>query len=169
MERHHETTSSGMYGYGEGRGAGGKFRKPPARKPHATPYDRPLSNQSRSDNESGGGWFSKPVGMARRLISGGATRILPYFFSKSPSTDVPATCYDQDHGVVSLLTPLSFISSEINGLGFHNRGLFGCVVYGILNLVPLLLFCTFGLYFVFGIVGLGIWYRVVMFNNEMGL
>ncbi|RVX11189.1 hypothetical protein CK203_013189 [Vitis vinifera] len=103
MQRQDETTSSGLYG-GE-RGAGGKFRKPPSRKPHATPYDRPPPNQSRSDNGrgGGGGWFSKPVNLAYRLISGGATRMLPYFFSKSPSTDVLPTSDDQDHGEVSLL------------------------------------------------------------------
>lgn len=97
MQRQDETTSSGLYG-GE-RGAGGKLRKPPSRKPHATPYDRPPPNQSRSDNGrgGGGGWFSKPVNLAYRLISGGATRMLPYFFSKSPSTDVLPTSDDQDY------------------------------------------------------------------------
>ena len=114
MGRQDETTSSGLYG-GE-RGAGGKFRKPSSRKPPATPYDRPRPNRLRSNDGrggggdgvgvivgGGGGWFSKPVALAYRLISGGATRILPYIFSKSTSTDVLPTSDDQDHGEVYFL------------------------------------------------------------------
>ncbi|KAK2966216.1 hypothetical protein RJ640_010033 [Escallonia rubra] len=71
--------------YGDGkRGAGGKFAKPPARKPPATPYDRPLVSQSAGGRD--GGWLSKLVDPARRLISSGATRMLPSIFSRSPST-----------------------------------------------------------------------------------
>lgn len=110
MATQDETTSYGLYG-GE-KGAGGKLRKPSSRKPHATPYDRPRPNQSRSDNGRGGGgggrWFSKPVDLAYRLISGGTTRILPYFFSKSSSADVVPTSDDQDHGEVFFLSESLF-------------------------------------------------------------
>ncbi|XP_059637930.1 nuclear pore complex protein NUP1 [Cornus florida] len=94
MEREQATpSSSGLYG-GE-RGAGGKFRKPPARKPPATPYDRPPANQSQTLAERrDGGWLSKLVDPACRLIAGGATKMFPSFFSKSPSTANPPQ--DQD-------------------------------------------------------------------------
>uniref|UniRef100_A0A5B7CA51 Putative nuclear pore complex protein NUP1 isoform X1 n=1 Tax=Davidia involucrata TaxID=16924 RepID=A0A5B7CA51_DAVIN len=42
------------------RGAGGKFRKPLARKLPATPYDRPPRNQSQTAAQwCDGGWLSK--------------------------------------------------------------------------------------------------------------
>ncbi|XP_076953967.1 nuclear pore complex protein NUP1-like [Bidens hawaiensis] len=59
----------------------GKFPKPP-RKRHSTPYDRPPPPTQSQDG--GGSWLSKlVVNPARRLIVGGATRILPSFFSQS--------------------------------------------------------------------------------------
>ncbi|CAM8902964.1 unnamed protein product [Rhodiola kirilowii] len=102
--------------YGEG-GAGGKLRRNPPRRQQSTPYARPLIQSSRSplnrteDSGDGraGGWLSKIVDPAYRLISGSATRILPSFFSKSssaaalPSSDQDddsngdAHCDDQDH------------------------------------------------------------------------
>ncbi|GAA0143077.1 hypothetical protein LIER_03842 [Lithospermum erythrorhizon] len=51
-----------------GGGAGGKLRKPPPRKPPSKPYDRPPPPKSQW-------WLSKLVG--------GATRILPSFFSNA--------------------------------------------------------------------------------------
>ncbi|KAK9055095.1 hypothetical protein SSX86_026175 [Deinandra increscens subsp. villosa] len=71
-------------------GSGRKFRKPPVstNRP-STPYDRPSLTTANNNNNSddGGGWLSKlVVNPARRLIVGGATRILPSFFSKSEST-----------------------------------------------------------------------------------
>lgn len=63
--------------YGE-RGAGGKFKKPPAWKPPATPYDRPPSNQHGRTS-----WLSKLVDPAYRIISGSANRILPSFISNA--------------------------------------------------------------------------------------
>ncbi|KAL2500717.1 Nuclear pore complex protein [Forsythia ovata] len=69
----------------EGRGAGGKFRKPPARKPPPTPYARPPP-QTPNNHNGGGGWLSKIVDPACRLITSGATRIFPTFFSKSASS-----------------------------------------------------------------------------------
>lgn len=82
MEREEATTSSGLYG---GRGAGGKFRKPLARKAPTTPYDRPPAvNHSRRDG--GGGWLSRF-----------ANRILPSFISNSfPYWDPPTVSEDQD-------------------------------------------------------------------------
>lgn len=62
----------------EERGAGGKLRKPPPRKPPASPYARPPSTASRR-------WISKLVDPACRLIAGGATRFLPSFFSTADS------------------------------------------------------------------------------------
>ncbi|KAM3360666.1 nuclear pore complex protein NUP1 isoform X1 [Capsicum galapagoense] len=66
------------------RGAGGKFKKPPARKPPATPYDRPpLNQQSRSS------WISKLVDPAYRIISGSANRILPSFITNTIACNPP--------------------------------------------------------------------------------
>ncbi|KAF6151202.1 hypothetical protein GIB67_037410 [Kingdonia uniflora] len=78
MERDEATTSSGFNNGGriERGGAGGKFRKPYTRKPPLTPYSRPPNPNHQSDSNS---WFST----ATRLISGGATKLLPYFFSPS--------------------------------------------------------------------------------------
>ncbi|GAB2216131.1 hypothetical protein Droror1_Dr00023899 [Drosera rotundifolia] len=59
-------------------GAGGKYRKPPARKPPSTPYDRPQSRR-----RTGGGWLSKIVDPAYQILAGGATRLLPSIFSGS--------------------------------------------------------------------------------------
>ncbi|PWA75012.1 hypothetical protein CTI12_AA247060 [Artemisia annua] len=74
-----------------GGGAGGKFRKPPRRRP-STPYARPsqtVSNTNTNPEEPhDGGWLSKlVVNPARRLIVGGAARIIPSFFSKSDEYD----------------------------------------------------------------------------------
>ncbi|KAE8689024.1 Dedicator of cytokinesis protein 6, putative isoform 2 [Hibiscus syriacus] len=63
------------------RGAGGKLRRQPPRRPPATPYARPQQNQSLR-----GRLHSKLVDPACRLIVGGATRILPSLF-KSFSID----------------------------------------------------------------------------------
>ncbi|XP_057968436.1 nuclear pore complex protein NUP1 [Malania oleifera] len=78
------TASSGLAA--AERGAGGKFRKPPARKPPSTPYDRPppAANQSQAAHRRDGGWLSKLVHPARRLISSGAARIVPSLFSRHP-------------------------------------------------------------------------------------
>ncbi|KAJ8562338.1 hypothetical protein K7X08_011629 [Anisodus acutangulus] len=78
--------------YGE-RGAGGKFKKPLARKPPATPYDRPppLNTPGRI------GWLSKLVDPAYRIISGSATRILPSFISNAiAGTPLPLEQIDGD-------------------------------------------------------------------------
>ncbi|CAH1432836.1 unnamed protein product [Lactuca virosa] len=93
--------SSSAPPYSGGRaGAGGKFRKPPiSRKRASTPYDRPSlttgNNKSDEPQDGGGSWLSKlVVNPARRLIVGGATRILPSFFSKSDSSS--ADEYEND-------------------------------------------------------------------------
>ncbi|CAH9083905.1 unnamed protein product [Cuscuta epithymum] len=79
---------AGIYNDGDQqRGAGGKFRKPPSRKPPASPYARPLAAPM---NKSGrGGWLAKLVDPAFRLISGSATRIMPSFFSNPSSNALP--------------------------------------------------------------------------------
>lgn len=72
-----------------GGGAGGKFRKAPSRKPASTPYDRPTVNKSTGDRPRG--WLSKLVTPAHDLISRGATKLMPSFFS-NPVDDT------SDHG-----------------------------------------------------------------------
>ncbi|KAJ4839232.1 hypothetical protein Tsubulata_007765 [Turnera subulata] len=75
----HETASLG--GKVESRGAGGKVRKPPSRRPPATPYARTQQNQNQPQRS--GRWLSRlVVDPAYRLISGGANLIFPSFFSK---------------------------------------------------------------------------------------
>ncbi|KAE9604467.1 hypothetical protein Lal_00031945 [Lupinus albus] len=70
------------------RGAGGKLRRPPPRKPPASPYARPPDTTRRR-------WISKLVDPAYRLIAGGATRILPSFFSTpAPAPALPVTSSD---------------------------------------------------------------------------
>lgn len=82
MERAEEGTSSTPYA---GGGVGGKVRKPTSRKPPPTPYARPVHDQSQRR------WLSKLVDPAYRLITGGATRLLPYLFSKPlPSNALPS-------------------------------------------------------------------------------
>ncbi|MCL7047236.1 hypothetical protein MKW94_005610 [Papaver nudicaule] len=71
-------TSKGSYG---GGGVGGKLRKTPLRKPQSTPYARPPQTQQVQARRHGGGWLSKLVDPASRIITGGATRILPSFIS----------------------------------------------------------------------------------------
>ncbi|KAG7021778.1 Nuclear pore complex protein NUP1 [Cucurbita argyrosperma subsp. argyrosperma] len=81
MERAEVRASSIPYG---GGGVGGKVRKPTSRKPPPTPYARPEQNQPQRR------WLSKLVDPAYRLITGGATRLLPYLFSRSlPSNALP--------------------------------------------------------------------------------
>ncbi|XP_026387703.1 nuclear pore complex protein NUP1-like isoform X1 [Papaver somniferum] len=72
MEKEEATTSKGFYG---GGGVGGKLRKPPLRKLQSTPYARPP--QQALARKNGGGWLSKIVDPATRIITGGVTRILP--------------------------------------------------------------------------------------------
>lgn len=74
-----------------GGGAGGKFRKPPARKPPSTPYDRPKVN--RLTGERPRGWLSKLVSPAHDLISRGAAKLIPAFLSNSVGNT-------SDHGEV---------------------------------------------------------------------
>ncbi|PNY10470.1 nucleoporin-like protein [Trifolium pratense] len=69
------------------RGAGGKLRKPPSRKPPASPYARPSSSSSSTTTNRR--WISKLVDPAYRIIAGGATRFLPSFFSTSDSASTP--------------------------------------------------------------------------------
>lgn len=82
MEKRDSQTTSFASLASEQRGAGGKLRKPPSRRPLATPYARPPQNQ-----EQRGRWLSKLVDPAFRLIAGGANLIFPSFFSKSPSVN----------------------------------------------------------------------------------
>ncbi|KAF5482185.1 hypothetical protein F2P56_002774 [Juglans regia] len=102
MESHGKTTSSSVLDgvRDEERGAGGKVRKPPSRKPPSTPYSRPPPSQGRDrsqsqDQDGGRRWLSKLVDPAYRLISSGATRILPLLFSKPPAVHaLPSTVHD---------------------------------------------------------------------------
>ncbi|MCD9558436.1 hypothetical protein HAX54_015810 [Datura stramonium] len=77
------------YGGRDGeRGAGGKFKKPPSRKPPGTPYDRPPLNQLGRTS-----WLSKLVDPAYRIISSSATRILPSFISNAIAGTPPPLEY----------------------------------------------------------------------------
>ncbi|XP_015867518.3 nuclear pore complex protein NUP1 [Ziziphus jujuba] len=83
-------TTPSLDGGREGRGAGGKLRKPSARKPPTTPYARPAN--SLVERGQPRRWLSKLVDPACRLIVTGANRFLPSFFSKSTySTALPET------------------------------------------------------------------------------
>ncbi|EOY31097.1 Dedicator of cytokinesis protein 6, putative isoform 3, partial [Theobroma cacao] len=64
------------------RGAGGKLRRQPPRRPPATPYTRPQQNQFLRSR-----LLSKLVDPACRLITSGATRIFPSLFSKPLTND----------------------------------------------------------------------------------
>lgn len=86
-----ETMSLGRKSIVEVRGAGGKLRKPPSRRPLATPYARPQDNQAQRRR-----WLSKLVDPAYKLISGGANLIFPSFFSKSESVDDDANREEDD-------------------------------------------------------------------------
>lgn len=66
------------------RGAGGKLRRQPPRRPPSTPYARPQQNQSLR-----GRFLSKLVDPACRLMAGGATKIFPSFFYKQLSLPPP--------------------------------------------------------------------------------
>nr|XP_023893689.1 nuclear pore complex protein NUP1 isoform X1 [Quercus suber]POF21385.1 nuclear pore complex protein nup1 [Quercus suber] len=85
---------------GEERGAGGKLRKPPSRKPPSTPYSRPPPPPSQAGAEAGGRrWISKLVDPAYQLISSGATLIFPSLFSKPDSIDALPAPTPQNHQV----------------------------------------------------------------------
>ncbi|KAL9224452.1 hypothetical protein vseg_000481 [Gypsophila vaccaria] len=72
------STRATAYGGGE-RSSYGKLRR--ERKPPSTPYDRPPPHLRRS------GWISRLVDPAKRLLSGGATLLLPSLFSPSPPAE----------------------------------------------------------------------------------
>ncbi|CAA7059057.1 unnamed protein product [Microthlaspi erraticum] len=62
------------------RGVGGKLKRQTARRHPSTPYSRPRENEVQRRP-----WISRIVDPAYRIISGGATRLLPYFFSNAAS------------------------------------------------------------------------------------
>ncbi|CAN8269488.1 unnamed protein product [Cochlearia groenlandica] len=72
--------------YGGGLGNGGKFRKPTARKSQKTPYDRPPTSVRNTGigggEDRGGGWLSKLVDPAQRLITYSAHRLFASVFRK---------------------------------------------------------------------------------------
>ncbi|KAG7581026.1 hypothetical protein ISN44_As08g007680 [Arabidopsis suecica] len=72
--------------YGGGLGTGGKFRKPTARRTQKTPYDRPPTSVRNSGigggDVRGGGWLSKLVDPAQRLITYSAHRLFASVFRK---------------------------------------------------------------------------------------
>ncbi|KAK8465909.1 hypothetical protein PHAVU_009G207200 [Phaseolus vulgaris] len=100
----------------EERGAGGKLRKPPQRKPLPSPYARPPETTSHR-------WISKLVDPALRLIAGGATRLLPSLFSPatppSPLFCPTSAAEDQDiretgdsHGDASRKSDIHLLASK---------------------------------------------------------
>uniref|UniRef100_A0A1J3G961 Nuclear pore complex protein NUP1 n=1 Tax=Noccaea caerulescens TaxID=107243 RepID=A0A1J3G961_NOCCA len=62
------------------RGVGGKLKRQSAKRHPSTPYSRPPQNEVQRRP-----WISRIVDPAYRIISGGATRLLPYFFSNAAS------------------------------------------------------------------------------------
>ncbi|XP_022960828.1 nuclear pore complex protein NUP1-like isoform X1 [Cucurbita moschata] len=108
MERAEGGTSSTPYG---GGGIGGKVRKPNSRKPLPSPYARPVHNQSHRR------WLSKLVDPAYRLITGGATRLLPYLFPKPlPSNALPSPG-DEDQDKVEAEVEDNVSGEEPQNLG----------------------------------------------------
>lgn len=89
-------------------GVGGKLKRQSARRHAATPYSRPPQNQVQRRP-----WISRIVDPAYRIISGGATRILPYFFSKAASAPALTAPDDQDQnqhqGISSILALSSLV------------------------------------------------------------
>ncbi|XP_043700715.1 nuclear pore complex protein NUP1 isoform X2 [Telopea speciosissima] len=85
----------------EERGTGGKFRKTPARKPSPSPYARPANQTTLHAQRIERGWLSKFVDPASRLLSGGATRLFPSFFSKTPAVVIASPTHSdaEDSGV----------------------------------------------------------------------
>lgn len=73
------------------RGVGGKLKRQSARRLSKTPYARPPENQVQRRP-----WISRIVDPAYRIISGGATRILPYFFSNPNSAPALTAPDDED-------------------------------------------------------------------------
>ncbi|CAN8300785.1 unnamed protein product [Cochlearia groenlandica] len=73
------------------RGVGGKLKRQTARRHSTTPYSRPPQNQVQRSP-----WISRIVDPAYRIISGGATRLLPYFFSKIASNPALTAPDEQD-------------------------------------------------------------------------
>ncbi|ESQ42041.1 hypothetical protein EUTSA_v10012771mg [Eutrema salsugineum] len=73
------------------RGIGGKLRRQTARRHPATPYSRPPQNQVQRRP-----WISRIVDPAYRIISGGATKLLPYFFSNPASAPALTPPEDQN-------------------------------------------------------------------------
>ncbi|KAL0716973.1 hypothetical protein Bca4012_066295 [Brassica carinata] len=72
--------------YGGGLGTGGKFRKPTARRSQRTPYERPPTTARGSGvggrEDRGGGWLSKLVDPAQRLITYSAHKLFASVFRK---------------------------------------------------------------------------------------
>ncbi|KAJ4954044.1 hypothetical protein NE237_030876 [Protea cynaroides] len=98
MEKDEAITLPGLYQ--EERGAGGKFRKPPPRKRPTTPYARPANQNTYTFQKREGGWLSKLLDPASRLLSGGATRFFPSLFSRTPAVIAsPTPSETEDSGV----------------------------------------------------------------------
>ncbi|CAF1703943.1 unnamed protein product [Brassica napus] len=74
--------------YGGGLGTGGKFRKPAARRSQKTPYERPPTSVRGAgvgggrEDRGGGGWLSKLVDPAQRLITYSAHKLFASVFRK---------------------------------------------------------------------------------------
>lgn len=103
------------------RGVGGKLRKPPPRKSQATPYDRPSSTlQGRR------WWLSKLVDPAYRLVANGATRVLPAFFSTTPSVDALPPPPPPSENLGKPLPPTTIITIDTLPLFFFPKESLTC-------------------------------------------
>ena len=116
--------------YGGVLGAGGKFRKPPARRSHKTPYDRPPTSVKNprpgiGEDRGGGGWLSKLVDPAQRLITYSAHWLFASVFRKrlvsgetplqSPEQQQRQQIPERGKGFVSLIQKfISFVSFTVS-------------------------------------------------------
>ena len=125
------------------RGAGGKIRRPISRKTPSTPYDRPLT-QPRRPAAASGGWISKIVDPAYRLLAGGAARFLPSVFSSSstPSLPAPPPTDDAEEEGACLFPPflIWLVLGFIKRLNTHfSIDFFVVVVFGIVICILIVL------------------------------
>lgn len=107
------STPSGLYSDANATGGtvGGKMRRRPMGRAAATPYDRPPPRaQPALAASAAGGWISKLVDPASRLITVGASRIFHTFFGRRPVAALPPPTACSTPGALVLLScAISFL------------------------------------------------------------
>lgn len=101
------STPAGLYSDADAAGGpvGGKMRRRPMRRAPATPYDRPPPPPAAPAAPAGGGWLSKLVDPASRLITVGASRIFRTFFGRGPAAALLPPPPSSAPGALALLSP----------------------------------------------------------------